>query len=162
MAKNPIVLADEPAEFNANQYNTQAKQYVPRTQKVAVTELAEFFPEGTPVEKMFFVVRGLEGLEYFKANQFVDSTQDDDPTIKKINTLLEVGGKRPEIMGRRIQYVMVGTVKPKIDRTLANTIFEKHPMVGMLLSDTIITLMGLGGTQKESNASGENQKSEAT
>lgn len=139
--------------------------WVHRTQEVAVPEIAEYFTEGA---KPVFVVRGLSADELYK----IRSASSRQKTLEGIAEGLAEGSKSgaakaiKEALGasgaldpatpRAMETLIAGCVDPPCDLDMARLLMDKHGLIFMKLSDTIMTLTGQGGeVEKKAAPSGK-------
>jgi hypothetical protein len=122
-----------------------------RTMDVRVEGLAEFFGDG---EIPSFTVRGLTYSELAAADGAVERAKSVDIVAKAIGIdsakteavkeALGIHGGHPEQMIRRIHFLTVGSVEPKITETVAVMISERHPVEFIELTNSIVELTGRG------------------
>ena len=148
--------------FNAAKFNKE--KFAPRTAKIAVPELKEYFGDG---DDATWEVRGLTGLELAKVQES-DRSADQAAKIvaalarnsakDKSDAILSMMGldsETPADLSKRIEQLVCASVEPKCDRHLASRMFEFHPIVAYNLTNKILELTGLGaepGKQKASTA----------
>ncbi len=131
----------------------QAK-YEPRTEKVRVEALADFF---NPGEEPVFVVRGLTASELQKtfdaaaklnaADQAVKAIATKQDQIDAIRGALGLNADTPAETAKRIEMVVLGSVEPKLDHALAVKIAEVAPIEFMTLTSKVLELTGKGGAR---------------
>lgn len=148
-------------------FDTQGFQRAPwehRTQEVPVPELAEFFTDGSPA---VFKVRGLSADELYKIRFSVSrhlviegiaeglAEASKSGATRAINEVLSTSQLHPATP-RAIETLIFGCVDPPCDLDMARLLMSKHGVVFMKLSDTIMTLAGLGGeVAKKAEPSGQ-------
>ena len=148
--------------FDEKKYMRQ--QFEARTESVPVVELAAWFDEGADPA---FIVRGLTFEELSKAESAADNSKTmlnlvNSLSAKKgaevgegIKNAFGVGEDTPASMIKRIQHLMMGSVDPVIDETLAVKLASTFPVEFTALTNTIVKLTGKGyvpGKQKRSTA----------
>ena len=136
-----------------------------RTQEVAVPEIAEYFTDGA---KPVFIVRSLSADELYK----IRSASSRQKTLEGIAEGLAEGSKSgaakaiKEALGasgaldpatpRAMETLIAGCVDPPCDLDMARLLMDKHGLIFMKLSDTIMTLTGQGGeVEKKAAPSGK-------
>ena len=129
-------------------------QYEPRTEKVAIPELAEFFG---PDEAPEFVVRGLNASELHIALEASTRTKPVDAMIKAIATqgdqveairrVLGTSTETPGEIAKRLSMLVSGSVSPEIDEAVAAKLAENFPAEFYDLTNRITNLTGLGATR---------------
>jgi hypothetical protein len=141
---------------------------VPRTEDVAVPDMAAFFPEG---EKPFWTVRGLTGQELGRANEAAAKNKVIGATLDAISNLsakeqvqeikksLGIGGGVTDDVAKRIEYLTLGSVKPAITQDVAVKLCETFPAEFYELTNAIVRLTGKGHEAKKSKPSGETTES---
>lgn len=149
--------------------NFMRASWVHRTQEVDVPEIAEYFTDGA---KPVFVVRGLSADELYK----IRSASSRQKTLEGIAEGLAEGSKSgaakaiKEALGasgtldpatpRAMETLMAGCVDPPCDLDMARLLMDKHGLIFMRLSDTIMTLTGQGGAvEKKAAPSGKTKAS---
>ena len=146
--------------FNAARLNGAI--FKPRTEKVLVQDLADWF-DGEPI----WEVRGLTGPEIAKAKEASDKNNIATKIIEALNKqnqkdkadaamkLMGLGEDTPANVAERIDHLMSASIDPTCDRSTALRLFEHFPMVAYTLTNKILELTGLGsqpGKQKASTA----------
>lgn len=131
----------------------QAK-FEPRTEKVRVEALAEFFNEG---EEPVFVVRGLNASELQKTfdaaakltavDQVVKAIASKKDQIDAIRGALGLNADTPPETAKRIEMVVLGCVEPKLDHAMAVKVAEVAPIEFLTLANKITELTGKGGSR---------------
>jgi hypothetical protein len=80
--------------------------------------------------------------------------------IDAVKELFGVGDGVTEEYAKRIEILLVGSVRPKIDRQEAVRLLRDFPTVAGKLTDTILELTGLGSVPGKLKGSGETPASE--
>lgn len=150
--------------FDLKKFETTNFSY--REKEIDVPALKEFF---SSKEKPRWKIRGLTGIELAMVRESVNKNKDIESMIEmlaggkseeKIGAIKEALGlsdKAPDDWVRRVTILMLGSVEPKVERSLAVRLGESHPVTFSMLTDQIQILTGQGKLG-ESSASGAIKK----
>lgn len=152
--------------FNSEGFLTET--FKPRTEKVSVKELAGWFDKGeTPV----WEVRGLTGVEIATANEVAAKRQLSTAIVEGLATMKakEVKDAIVAMLGRsegvteetakRIEHLVIASVKPECTEDLAVKLNKAFPTVFLQLTNKILVLSGLGMLPGKSKPFGKTTKS---
>lgn len=154
------------SQFNLKKFDNAKLE--PRTESVAVPELAEYFDgDGDPI----WTVRGLDGQEVYHVRsafdrdrmiarvveRFAGTTKD---KLDGIEELFGIGNEVNEEASKRIELLLLGSVSPKLDRPAAVKLLKSFPTTAGQLTDTILKLTGFGFVPGKRPGSGGNHASE--
>lgn len=138
--------------FNVEKFKRAA--YAPRTETVAIPELAEFFGEGEAPE---FVVRGLTASELHRAMEASIRLKSVDAMIKALATqqdqvesirrALGTSKDTPAEIAKRLSMLVAGSVSPKLDDAAAAKLAETFPVEFYDLTNRITNLTGQGASR---------------
>ncbi len=127
-------------------------QYRPRTARVPVPSLAEFFGPG---EEAFWEVRGLTASELYRAN---DAKQRQAAVSTVVDALAAQADKAAELrkalglsaqstpgeVAKRLEMMVDGSVQPRVDLSVAVLLAERFPIEFLAITNTITELTGQG------------------
>lgn len=129
----------------------QRAEFKPRTQKVLVDGLADFFDEG---EKPEWEVRGLNSAELHQAMEAHRRQTDIGGIVKAISAngdmaqtvrkVLGLSGDTPGEVAKRLEMLVMGSVAPQIDLPTAVKLAEAFPIEFLTLTNEITVLTGKG------------------
>lgn len=132
----------------------QSAEFQPRTERVLVPPLAEFFDDGEAAE---FVIRGLSASELQRAVEAgqrqgsietvvkaISSKQDQVDSIRKA---LGMSKDTPGEIAKRIEMLVLGSVSPAFDHAAAVKVAEVCPIEFYDLTNKIVALTGQGGSR---------------
>jgi hypothetical protein len=133
-------------------------KFEPRTVDVPVPGMAEWF-EGDPVWK----VRGLTGNELGRCNEMMESRKSlteiiQDILVKKNDESAD--DYVPKEKALRVEYLILGSLDPVCDMTMAAKINEPFPAEFNIITTEIIRLTGQGQTVGKQTPSGKKAISE--
>lgn len=144
-------------------------QYQPRTESVAVPELAEYGGEDCK-----WVVRGLTGAEFATVRAAVDknkslgalveaiSAGNKKETTEHLKDTLGLGcDGLPDEHVRQIEMLLIASVDPVVDRPTVVKMAAVFPIVITRLCGQILELTGLGQELGKQEDSGEKGASES-
>ena len=123
-----------------------------RTKYEEVEDLKAFFPEG---EKPQWLVKGLTGQELGACNSAVERNSTFAAVVEGLSSKLPeqvkkaianlVGGEGvPDDVAKRICMLVLGSVDPKVDESIAVHLCTTFPVEFYQLTQSITTLTGLG------------------
>jgi len=137
--------------FNADLFNSA--QIALRQKTIEVPQLSDFF-KGKPE----WVVRGMTGEEVALVNESQERSRNLENLVDAIassgsgkrvtdgiKNALGLGDEVPADITRRIEMLILGSVKPVCDREMAIRLSTFFPTVFYDLTNTILTLSGEGG-----------------
>ena len=125
----------------------------PRTERVSVSGLAPFFPEG---EEPLWEIRGLTASEIAKGNEAASKNKNVDSIVKAITSnssnekvkefrkAFGVSDDVPADVVKRIEQLVMGSVSPSVDTQLAVKIADAFPIEFYDLTNKILRLSGMG------------------
>lgn len=138
-----------------------AAEFAPRTEEVDLSKsvLADFFPDD---EKPVFLVRNLSAPELAMVNDAVvknkaigtvlEALQQEGDQAEKVEAMREAIGlskdKTPDATVKSIEMILIGCVKPALDRQTVVKIGSVAPVEFQILSNTITKLTGQGQEAK--------------
>lgn len=144
------------------------EKFIPNEEDVPVPDLKPFFKgEGAPA----FRVRGLTGEELYRVKQAAETTANMRAMLDalsagvpaeraaSIREAFGLGGSTPEEYAKRIEMLLIATVKPQLDRPTVVKLFTCYPAAMSAVSDAILKLTGMGQVPGKSSGSGETQES---
>jgi hypothetical protein len=152
--------------FDRDNFLTQ--KFEPRTAEVEVKELAGWFDKD---EKPVWQVRGLTGDEIAKANDVAAKRELSTAIVEGLSTMKakEVKEAIIKLIGRadgvseatakRMEHLIIASIKPKCDEDLAVKINKTFPTVFLALTNQILILSGLGMLPGKSKPFGKTLKS---
>lgn len=135
--------------FNVNKF--LGANFEPRTEDVKVESAKEYF-EGDPV----WTVRGLTGVEVAQVNEAQERNRnmsaiveglvsaDKAELVESIREKLGIGDAVPNEIARRLEVLVLGSVKPDIEHNVAVKLASVYPVEFMDLTNKILNLTGLG------------------
>ena len=128
-----------------------------REEKVGLTGLDDFFPEG---EKQEWKIRNLTASELAKINvevginrnlpeiaeKLLESIHSDSAAgqVKAILAMYGVSDEVPDDTVKRIMILKYGSVDPEIDQEFAVKMADSHPIQFKIITDRIFLLTGYG------------------
>lgn len=129
--------------------------FIPRTEKVELAALKEWFSDLRKDEVPTWEVRGLTGSEMAICNEASKTNTSIDNVIKAITTNTDkieeirkaVGintGEVPAEIIKRLQQLVTASVDPIVDHELAVKMAETYPVEFYILTNKIVILTGLG------------------
>lgn len=151
--------------FDINKF--QNAKFIERIESVKIEVLKDYFG---PKEDPIFKVRNLTGEELGRVNQAIQKHKNTSAILdgllsnvskEQIEAIKQTIGstdKTPDDIARRIEMLILGSVEPKIDLTLAKRICQFFPIEFYDLTNTITRLTGLGSELGKSKPSGKTQK----
>lgn len=154
--------------FNRDKFRSAS--YKTRTKKHPVPQLKDFFEDKA---KPQWEVRGLDGEEFYYVKSAARRAKDVKEVIEKlfsknpktkVEAALEVIGITEDMSEdyiQRLEMLVIGSVKPEIEKQDAVLIAKRFPMLFEQLSNEIMVLTGAGQELGESSASGQTRKSKA-
>lgn len=133
----------------------EAQQFEPRTARVSVPDLAQWFLEGETPE---WEVRGLTAAEFYRAMEaferqrvLVAAADISSEAVgagaelaASLKRLLGVSKSAPPELAKRLEMLVFGSVEPKITLPLAVKLGENFPIEFALLTNKIVELTGRG------------------
>lgn len=135
--------------FNLDKF--ERADLAPRTERVPVQALADFFPEG---EEAVFVVRGLTAPELYAAMEagkrqsavesIVEAIATKREQVDAIRAAIGMVKGTPGEIAQRLEMLVVGCVEPKLDLPVAVKLAEKFAVEFMYLTNRITHLTGQG------------------
>ena len=135
--------------FNVDKF--ERAEMVPRTERVPVGALADFFAEG---EEAVFVVRGLSAPELCRAQEaaqrqrtvenIVDAIASRREQVDAIRSAIGLTQGTPAEVARRLEMLVAGCVEPRLDLPAAVKLAERFPVDFMHLTNRITELTGMG------------------
>jgi hypothetical protein len=141
-------------------------QFAPRTARVDVPGLADWFVDAEPV----WVVRGQTANEVALANaasekhkavdSIVKAIADNADKVSAIKKAIGIAGDTPADIIKRLEQLVQCSVEPVITLDLAVKLAEVRPVEFYVLTNEILKLTGLGMDLKKPKASGNPTKSE--
>lgn len=138
-----------------------------RTETVEVPALKDWFGKD---EDPKWEVRGLSGAEISRSQEAVAKNKNmsslieafvssgDKDKVDALRTIIGTSDDNPSDLVKRIEMLVFGSVKPKIDMTIAVKLAENFPVEFMNLTNKITILTGLGSEMVKSKPSGKIQK----
>jgi len=129
------------------------EKLVPRTAKVAVPALANWFSVD---DAIVWEVRGLCGEEMAKAQEAAIKSKNisaiveavastlKDEKVNAIKDLLGTSDKVPVELAKRMEMLVMGSVSADVDLPLAVKLAQHFPVEFMQISSKILELTGLG------------------
>lgn len=145
-----------------------ATQFEPRTSRVDVPGLADWFDDGEPA---VWTVRGQTASEVANSIEAISKHKNIDAIIKaiaanqdKVSELKKAIGIDKDTPGeiiKRLEQLVQCSVDPVITLDVAVKLGETRPIELYLLTNEILRLTGLGMDVKKPKASGEMIASEA-
>jgi len=156
--------------FNSEAFAAAALR--PRTQEVAVPELAAWFPAG---EQPVWRVKAVSASDFARANQAAESRKRGEAFLEAMASGVHaemvrelqalVGRDRTTVepdIARRIELVIAGSLEPACDEAMAVRLAEHFPVVLYSLSNAILTITGQGSdVEKKPARSGGTRRSAA-
>lgn len=148
--------------FNSKKF--MKTEFQPRTQKVPVPDMADWFDQDTPAE---FTVRGLTGNELAITHEAVDKHRNiaglisgllsgqSQEKIEAIRTSLGVTEDVPGEIARRLEMITTACIDPHLDMDVAVKIAQVYPIEFYEITNTITKLTGQGQIPGKSKPSGE-------
>jgi hypothetical protein len=142
--------------FNTDRF--EQTTFSAREATVELPELAGFFDDGEPPR---FRVRGLEGEEMARVFTAVKTNADlagmveaiaAGEAAEKIAALrqsLGIGDKVPDEVAKRIEQLVIGSVEPKLPRSVVVKLCRVYPVEFWQLTNKIAELTGLGSVPGE-------------
>lgn len=154
--------------FNTSAFMKQT--FVRRLDEVDIKDsvLLEFFPEG---EKAVWRTQGLTADEMFRCDSAAETYKKVEAVAKGLagNNAKEITEGIQKILGtgtdvhievvRRQEYLICGSVSPKITKQMAVRIAEVAPIEFVTITNNILELTGLGQVSGKSKPSGKEQTS---
>ena len=148
--------------------NFMAAQFEPRTSKIAVHGLADWFDPG---EQAIWIVRGQTASEIANAMDAGAKHKNIDAIIQAIAANADQVGELKRAIGiekdtpgeiiKRLEQLVQCSVEPVITLDVAVKIGETRPIELYQLTNEILRLTGLGADLKKPNVSGRTGQSEA-
>ena len=140
---------------------TRAK-YVPRTKKISISSLKEFFADGDINE---FVIRGLDIVEFVKTTEANKRNNNIDSVVRaftidreKVEAIKELLGvvsdDVPKEVSSRLETLVYGCIDPRFDLQQARIFADRFPVDFWYITQEIMILTGLGMDLKKSSPSG--------
>jgi hypothetical protein len=155
--------------FNSGKFGSA--KFVPRTERVKVAALQDWFDEGEAPE---FEVRGLTAAELAKSNEATDNsekikailealtTNNKQKTKSAFTSLFGLGEDTPVEVMKRITMLTMGSVEPELDERTVVKLAENYPIEFYQLTNKITELTGLGSVlEGKSQPSGATPESES-
>lgn len=137
-------------------------EYEARKEKVKVSALADYFPEGAAPE---WEVRGQTASEIAQAMDAVSSSKSIDAIITaiantanqidEIKKAIGISDDVPDDVAKRLTQLVTCSTSPEIDMPLAVKLAEVFPIEFFILTNTIVKLTGLGMDIPKSKPSGK-------
>ena len=143
-------------------------EFKPRTEKVPVPDLADWFDEG---DKAVWTIRGLTGTEIARAEEIAEKrnlstailegilTLRADEVKEAITKLVGQGDEIPAEMAKKIEHVRLGSVDPVCSEDLAVKLSRVSPTVFYTLAQKIWVLSAQGMSPGKSKPFGKAKKS---
>lgn len=139
-----------------------------RTVDLAVPDLKPWFDAD---EDPVWVVRGLTGEEWARANEATDRTARLRAALDSLigagvarreamATVLGTSDDLPDDLVKRYELMIFGSVAPTADRELAIKLFREFPVVGYQITTKILELTGMGADPGKLPGSGPTPESE--
>jgi len=135
--------------FNIGEF--ERAEFVPRTKRVAVPSLAQFFDDG---EKPEWEVRGLTAIELHKATnaksnakltgEVVKAIDSGGDVAKELQKKLGLGNDVPAEVAKRLEMLVAGSVSPEVPMRIAVKLAETFPVDFLSLTNEITALTGMG------------------
>lgn len=131
-----------------------------RTAEVKLPEMQDWFAEG---EEAAFIVRGLDGEEFYHVRQAAAKRADIQAIVSRLtagdgsaiaSAIDEFYGSVPEEFARRVEILIYGCVEPELDRQTAMKLYRHFPVSAHSLADAILRCSGEGSVPGESKGSG--------
>lgn len=126
-------------------------EFRPRTERVPVPELADFFAPGEPTE---WEVRNLTAAEIQRANDakqrqaavrtIVDAIATAGDQAASIRKYLGISNDTPGEVAKRLEMLVSGSVSPRIELQQAVKLAEHYPIAFLSLTNHILELTGKG------------------
>ena len=146
-------------------------KYSPRTEDIAVPELAEYFADG---EAAVWTIKGLTAAQVAVTKQAYDRTEtaralisalaNDSGKVDAVTDALGLtGADVPQDVSRRIETLVLGSVSPAIDadrRDFVVRLSEVFPVTFYNLTNKIDALTGQGQEPGKPKPSGQTPGSE--
>jgi hypothetical protein len=146
-----------------NEKKFMKTNFQPRTKKVPVPDLVEFFDEGTTPE---FEVRGLTGPELARTHEAVAKHRDisklingllsgqSGEKIEAIRAALCIDDDVPSEIAKRLEMITIASVNPQITLETAVKLCDTYPIEFYEITGAIINLTGKGQEPGKSKPSG--------
>lgn len=138
--------------FKVDQF--QNAEFRPRTERVPIPSLAEFFDEGEAPE---FVIRGLTATELQRAieagqrqgsiESIVKAISSKAEQVETIRKALGMVKDTPGEIAKRLEMLVIGCVEPALDHAAAVKIAEVCPIEFYDVTNKIVALTGQGGSR---------------
>lgn len=139
--------------FDTERFRSTALE--PRTEDVPVKDLAGWFADG---EAPVWTVRGLTGEEFMRAQDaeeqhrlriaafqaLVKSGAFQGERVAAFESLIGGGNEIPAQMAKLIECILLGSVRPVVDRDLVVRLYQSFPVTAYLLGMTVLKLTGQG------------------
>lgn len=137
-------------------------QFEPRTARVEVPDLAQWFGDEPPV----FVVRGLTAFELARAADAeaknkqlgsvveVLSSVSQSEQVAALKDQLGLGDATHPEIAKRIEHLVMGSVEPVLTMDVAVKLATVYPAEFYQLTNQIIALTGKGQAEKKRGSSG--------
>ena len=135
--------------FNVEKF--ERAEFVPRTKRVAVPNLAQFFDKGEAPE---WEVRGLTANELQKAvtakqtgklvDEIVKAIDSSGDVAKELQKKLGLGKEVPSEVAKRLEMLVAGSVNPSITLSAAVKFAENFCVDFIALTNEITELTGMG------------------
>ena len=136
-------------------------QFRSRQEDVSVPDLKHFFDED---DKPIWKVRGLTGQELAQCNSAVERNRNISAILEGIasnqvegikEAIAKLSGQGvPDAIAKRVQMLVLGSVDPKVDESLAVHFCTNNPIEFYQLTNVITKLTGLGFDSGKSQISG--------
>ncbi len=143
-------------------------KFTPRTEDVPVPDLADFFPAGAePV----WTVRGLTGQELGRVNESASRQKvsaalmealmagSDKERKDAATEMLGISTSAPEDVAKRIDQLVMGSVRPTVTQDVAVRLCEVYPIEFYTLTNAVLKLTGQGQLPGKSKPSGGKKES---
>lgn len=152
-----------------NQSKFASAKFTPRTAKVLVTALKDWFEE---MDELVFTVRGMTASELAKANEAGDNSGKLQAVVEALTTnnkakqktafqdVFGFGSDTPAEVQKRIMMLTICSVEPELDQGTVVKLAEVAPIEFYMLTNEITKLTGQGSSvEGKSQPSGKTQGS---
>lgn len=142
-------------------------KFKPRTGDVPVPELSSYFPDQKDAVWKVRGVSGVEMAECFEAaekNKKIGAVIDgiasgqSKKTTDAIKEMVGASNNTPQDIAKRIAFLVIGSVSPKVDQELAKKLCQTFPIEFYQITTKIIALTGMGHEPGKPKCSGKAKK----
>jgi len=152
--------------FNSQKF--MADQFEPRTAKIELTGLADWFEENEPP---VWTVRGQTaneialamdaGAKHKNIDAIIKAISANKDQVSELKKAIGIEKDTPSDIIKRLEQLVQCSVDPVITLDVAVKLGETRPIEFYMLTNEILRLTGLGMDLKKSKVSGKAPKSEA-